>query len=957
MLSAIRYRHGRSVRVVPSLILPFSTLVLAALALPAAPGAPGTGQASAALVAAAATATAAAAATATAAAAATATAAPPESSAGRLQPDPVRLDPPSKSYDLLHTTLDLELDLQRGRVEGTARHRIRMLRDGVESVSLHASDLQIYKTTVGGAEVPFERHSDELSIRLQGLAQHTGDDSELAVAYGASPVTGLHFRRPSLSPGFRYEEAWSQGEDEENRCWFPGWDYPNDLASYTGIFTVAAGIKVLSNGLLAERTESGGKVRYRYEQKEPQANYLVMVAAAAYEVYTEVLDGKPDAAGAVTLECWVPPGTGEQLARASFAITAPALRFFGQYTQVPYPWGKYAQVVVQDFIYGGMENASATVLHARSLVPQAERAARDADDLLAHEAAHQWFGDLMTCYGWKHMWLNEGFATYFNALFSEQQYGPERMVYELDETHSSVLRADAQTLRPLVSQFYNRIDDQQSANVYSKGASVLHMLHGLLGDDPFRRGIVRYCATHAHTLVTTEDFQRAMTEATGETLDWFFEQWVYLPGHPHFAVDYAWDDASRTASLRVRQTQGRGQRVPLFRVPVEVEFGWNGGGETRRFWVEDEQSTLTASLPQRPSMVIFDPAGWLLKELEFPRSQEQLLFQLAHATRFWSRVEAIRALGELRVRDEDAVAAIAGILASASRPGSGQERLRADAAAALGKIGGTEARDALLAQLPATAGTAGAASATGAAGGAGSAGAAGGASGGTAGGAVAADSADAPRVRVACASALQQFPADGVVVRALAETLQRDASRHVRAEALRALVKLKADGARKLCLEALAQPSDREVMRATAVDGLAELKAQDTLPEVLRWMRPGADRDLRLRAMTAAATLVQDGPDKGGRDRVAAELEKLLDDPLARIRTAAARTLGDVGARRSLEPLRHLAADDRIASVRKAAEAAVKQMESPPAKAGQLDTLRRELKDLQQQVDGLKKGS
>jgi aminopeptidase N len=256
----------------------------------------------------------------------------------------------------------------------------------------------------------------------------------------------------------------------------------------------------------------------------------------------------------------------------TFGQTTDMLDFFSDVTGTKYPYDKYDQVVVQNFIYGGMENTTATVLVNSVLLSEGAALTRDSQGLIAHELAHMWWGDMLTCREWPQMWLNEGFATYFQKLYRQHADGDDWFIYEMDDAHREVLAADRNDPRPVVVDFFNRRDERNNANIYVKGASVLDMLREYVGDEVFRDAIARYGRDNQWRTVETEDLMRAFRDASGENLDWFFEQWVYLSGHPDLRVTKQWDEPHKLLTLTVEQTQQVTDQVPLFRLPLTVEF-------------------------------------------------------------------------------------------------------------------------------------------------------------------------------------------------------------------------------------------------------------------------------------------------------------------------------------------------------------------------------------------------
>lgn len=553
-------------------------------------------------------------------------------------PAPVAPDPrghlrPDRAFDMVALRLELDIDAERRSVAGTATWTVRRLGPG--PLILDQVGLTFEAVTVGGAPVPWRVERDTLVVEVPG------DTAEVAVRYRATPRTGLHFRAPGPGSPDRYAEVWSQGEGEDNRHWFPAYDHPADRFTYTGRFTAPPGWKVLTN---ADGTDL--------------VSYLVMLAAGPYEVV-----GPPEN------QVWAPPGTPAD-AVAGVRDDIPAMMaHFASRTGVPYPWGPYRQVFVQRFLYGGMENTTATVIHARSLLSaERQRWRPRVGFIVAHELAHQWYGDLLTCRDWREMWLNEGFAEYLAADWQWVAGGPVERAAKAAEWYDASLGEAS-----LAGRYWRGPEVPPSANVYAKGASVLEMLRVMLGDETFWAAIQDYTRAHARGLVTTADLQRALEARSGMNLDWFFQQWVELPHVPRLAASWSWADGA--LSIRLVQEEGR----PVYTLPVGIEVGTGSGPlPPRTVWMEGREMTVVVDLPAPPRWVAVDPRGGLLAEVKLEQEPAAWEAQLADSAWPYARVRAVAALGQAR-----RVAPLARLAADAAAP----VPLREDAAAALGGAG------------------------------------------------------------------------------------------------------------------------------------------------------------------------------------------------------------------------------------------------------------------------------
>jgi aminopeptidase N len=345
------------------------------------------------------------------------------------------------------------------------------------------------------------------------------------------------------------------------------------------------------------------------------------------------------------LDYYVAKHVDEATARRFMGHTPKMIRFFGDRVGRPYPYNKYAQVCVPDFVAGGMENITATTMTDSALCDEIAAMESDADGLVAHELAHQWFGDYLTCKDWSHIWLNEGFATYFASLFTENDHGEDAFRLEMHRAGESYQGGDRYVRRALVEERYRSSDEMFDGVTYSKGSCVLHALRGLVGDEAWWKGIRGYVSAHKLSVVETDDFRNAMETACGKDLKWFFDQWVYKAGHPELKVSWRYEDADKTVRVQVQQTQQLDAQTPLFRLPTTLEIS-EGTGRPRviPIVIDGKSHEFVIASASRPKLVEIDPRGWLLKEIDFEKADEEYLFQLEHAACVLGRLSACRAL-------------------------------------------------------------------------------------------------------------------------------------------------------------------------------------------------------------------------------------------------------------------------------------------------------------------------
>ena len=608
---------------------------------------------------------------------------------------------PDRPADVQHVKLDIALDFEQEMISGTVSTTFSVLYEEIKTISFDAIDLHIEQVTLtDGKALAFSADGKKLVVTLD-RPYHYGEEFTVSVTYSAKPRTGLHFIKPAPEDPTRPVQAWTFGQPRYHSYWFPCHDAPNDRATTEIIVTVPAHFMTVSNGNLIEVKDNGETKTHHWRHDVPHAAYLVSLVVSDFAVIEASYNGKP-------VNYYVRPDRKDD-ANYYMGKTPEMMRFFSEYTGVEYPYDKYAQTVVELYT-GAMEHTTATT-HSFMLLMD-ERAALDIDlvPVVAHELAHQWFGDLVTCRDWSNGWLNEGFATYFEELWGEHDLGNDYFKQSMLSLKKGYLNEDANYRRPIVYHVYHRDGFELfDGHMYNKGAWVLHMLRHQLGDATFRRAVKTYLERYRTREVITADLERTFEEVTGRSLGHFFQQWVYSGGYPAFEVSYSWDGEHSMAKVKIRQTQKVDELTPCFRTPVDLEFTVPTSDEAAK----DEHTTATHTVQMRvlsgedgqveqsfyvplerePLMVRFDPNGWLLKTLKFERPSKMLRYQLAHDADVLGRIEAAEALGE--DGSEENVAA----LRTALYNDAAYWAVRVAAAEALGVLGTAATQDILLQAL------------------------------------------------------------------------------------------------------------------------------------------------------------------------------------------------------------------------------------------------------------------
>ncbi|MCW5789455.1 MAG: M1 family metallopeptidase [Polyangiaceae bacterium] len=848
----------------------------------------------------------------------------------------------SRPFRVEHLALDLALDFAAKRVSGSASLDLLRVDSEATAVVLDAVDFDVHGVALVASgksqEASYHYDGEQLTVTVPRRVKRC----QVVVSYAAEPTRGLYFLEPDARVPGRPRQVYSQCQDEDARYWFPCHDKPHQKMTTSVKVRVPAGMTVLSNGELvshvparqgrqatvkaakqttakakqtakaakkvsgkaATQTEEatdragqltsadGGQDTFHFKLDTPHPSYLVTLVAGDFEVWTERVELAPDRE--VELAYYVPPGRRTDGERA-FEHTRSMLRLFSEKTGVPYPFSRYSQIVVADFMFGGMENTTATTLEEDVLLDA--KAARDIDtsSLVAHELAHQWFGDLVTCRDWSHAWLNEGFATFCELVDREARFGRDEYDYALERDLASYLGEAARYRRAVVCRDYDAPIDLFDRHLYEKGALVLHLLCRELGEERFWRGVGRYLTAHAGGVVETLDLTRALEAETGVSLERFFDTWVYQPGHPELGVKVSYESGLLTIDFKQKQ---RTERAPLYDLWCEVELGL-GEGRTARHArrVDTKSGSLTIKLSAPPEWVEVDPELRLLGRVDVDCPQKMLEEQLLHGPRARSRWAAAQLLGKKGGRR--AIAALARCLGSAAEPWM----VRVEAARALGRL-----RDerGLLALLPHV-------------------------------------SAAEHRVRRAVIAALGRYK-DPRVEKALVKHARADMSYLVQGEAARALGQSRGASASALLPRLLSKPAWGDAIRVGALGGLAALGEPAAEEVVLESTAYGVPTRGRRAAVLAL-------PEVSESRRARRALEDLLDDAHPHVRGDVARALELMGDSRAAPALRARLAREPDPRVQRRLRLSLQALAAGPKQSAQRTA--RELTTLQEKVEAL----
>jgi aminopeptidase N len=431
-----------------------------------------------------------------------------------------------RTYDLLDVKWEVRLDEKARSIQGDVTNTLTPLAT-LREVRFDSARLNIDEVTVNGKRARFRTSGDALFVTLGEPAQ-AGQKLAVRVRYHGKPEAGAYFVPAERAFPAKTPMAYTQGEMEDTRYWLPTYDFMDDKATSEGTIEVPQGWNVLSNGRLVEKSEANGRARYHWKTEQPHSTYLISFVAGPYSA---IEDGEGD----LPVEYWVPVGLEEQ-GKATFGGTERMIRFYESLTGVKYPYAKFAQSVVADYMFGGMENISAVTNTITALHSPKEEPLASGEGLVAHELAHQWFGDLVTGKDWSHIWINEGFATFLPHFLVRELHGQEAFDIGRMNTLRGAFGAMKGQNEPMVWNKYQDAIERFGGNSYGGGAARMFMLMRLVGEEPFWKGVHAFLEKYKFANATTEDFFAVMSSETGQNLDGFRKQWFYQAGVPTVTV-------------------------------------------------------------------------------------------------------------------------------------------------------------------------------------------------------------------------------------------------------------------------------------------------------------------------------------------------------------------------------------------------------------------------------------
>jgi aminopeptidase N len=548
-----------------------------------------------------------------------------------------------KHIDITHLKAELTINPYDTLVIGLVTFYFTPVWDLIDSINFWAPDIVFSEVEVPGIEISYVKKGDNLviyNLSKDKLTKHSG--FELRMAYTSKPEYDLFFI------------GWNEPAVRENKQiwahrpfhWLP---YYGDRLTAEMYITFDGKYKVMTNGVRESVKENpDGTKTWHYKMHKEHPFFSTCLVIGDYEfLELETRDGVP-------LELWYYTGQDDH-AEPTYRYTAGMFDFFNEEFGLDYPYELYREAPVQDYLYGAMETTTATVFGDYLAVDGRAFDGRNYVNVNAHELAHQWFGNCLSHQKSSDVWLTESFATYYAKLFEKEVFGEDYYQWVRLQEFEETLAASGKDQFPVGHSRGGR------ARWYPKGSLVLDMLRDVLGDEGFKASISHYTNHHAFSEVETYELKSSVYEATGQSIDWFFDQWISRGGEPHYEV--AWqqgksvDGAGQTV-IQVKQAHQRTELTGLFRMPVNFEVYYTDHSvDVKTQWIENEYNEVIIANPKSKtvSFVLFDPGKKVLKTVTFNKSFDEWSSQAIHARQMTDRYDALLALRNFPVGQKEAV--------------------------------------------------------------------------------------------------------------------------------------------------------------------------------------------------------------------------------------------------------------------------------------------------------------
>ena len=543
----------------------------------------------------------------------------------------------TRHFRLTHTRLEVSFDWEQQYLHGIANLIMQPYFYEQSELILDAKEFDIHEMAIlkGEQRIQPKYEYDGRKIKIDLGETYTKTQSlHIEMKYTAKPEVsldpagpendkkGLYFINPGGEIDGKPRQIWTHGETSTNSKWFPTIDNPNQKSTQEIFITVDDKYKTLSNGkLIYSRTNTDGTRTDYWKMDKPHAPYLFMMAVGDFKIVEDKWND-------IKVDYYLEPkfakyGTG------IFGNTPEMIEYFSKLFNYPYPWDKYSQIVVRDFVSGAMENTSASVFMEDLNVNTRELIDYNWDDIIAHELVHQWFGNLVTCESWSNLPLNESFATYGEYLWKSYKYGEEEAEFHLLNELLTYLNEAEEKQENLIRYHYNHEDDMFDSHSYAKGGLILHLLRNYVGDQAFFGALEYYLKSNAFGKAEAHELRLAFEYVTGEDLNWFFNQWFFDSGHPILRIEEELDKDSEILKVKVWQEQDT-DLYPVFKLPLTLDL-WQGGVKTE-YVIEIDKPYQEFDFEgiNSPDLVLIDRDYVLVGEIQHEKSAKEWKFQYDH---------------------------------------------------------------------------------------------------------------------------------------------------------------------------------------------------------------------------------------------------------------------------------------------------------------------------------------
>lgn len=564
-------------------------------------------------------------------------------------------EPREHPIDMQFMSVKLRFQPEQGLVKGMVTHVFNPLRKTVDSIIFDAIDITIKEAMHNGKPVRY-RNTDN-SVIVYPLNMHWNTLDSISFVYEAKPRKGLYFIGWNDTTKRSRMQIWSQGQGIDNRAWIPMYDEMNDKYITETITTFDKEYQVLSNGdLLSAKENSDGTKTWHYRINKPHAPYLLTLIVGKYAI-----EERKSSTG-IKHALYYYPEFPERV-EPTYRFSTEMMDWLESYIGIPYPWKTYAQAMVQDFTFGAMENTTATTFGDFSFVDKRGFKDRSYISTNVHELTHQWFGDYITARSQQHVWLQESFATFYPKYFFRRYAGPvmedakklfgeDAYQWNRRGEQNSALAAGEKDRLPIVHP------SSGSARIYPKGSTVIDMLMYVYGEEEVRRVIKHYLQNHAYGNVETNDLYLAFQDTLGISPDWFFEQWLYKGGEPHYSVNYVEvvKENVRNTVFHIEQIHEQDELTKPFSMPIVFEVHYKDGTkDSKTAWIDKVFQNVLVPNPgnKEIAFTLFDPSSNILKRITFKKSFAELREQVLNAPNMIDRYDALIALKEIEEAGKD----------------------------------------------------------------------------------------------------------------------------------------------------------------------------------------------------------------------------------------------------------------------------------------------------------------